>query len=126
MVSYMIIKYSSLTNKYITHVEKNYAYIRGVGDVSSILGVTTEHLIRTVKKDIGITPNSYLINVKLEKSKAFLIQNGFSIDDSAQAVGISSGNYFSKLFKKKYGMTPTQFITRNEEVIEIEDMAIYM
>ena len=53
----------------------------------------------------GIT--SYINDLRLEKSKALLEEH--SVKEVASLVGFEDANYFSRIFKKKYGVSPSAF-----------------
>ncbi|MFI3225919.1 MAG: helix-turn-helix transcriptional regulator [Clostridia bacterium] len=78
--------------------------------MAETLNVSKSHLIREFSKQVGISPNKFLIKTKLESAKILLLNDDLHIEAVAEAVGFSCGNYFSKVFKKEYGITPKEFI----------------
>ncbi len=102
-------KYSRLIQKCILTIENEYMYMAGVEEIAAALGVSKGHLIREFSKQVQISPNKYIVKYKLEQSKALLAEDTLSIDAIAMAVGFSCGNYYSKVFKKEYGVTPSEF-----------------
>lgn len=66
------------------------------------------HLLRLFKRYYGQTPGQYLIDIRIEKSKAML-KNGDSVSDACFAVGFYSPSSFSTLFKSRTGLTPSEF-----------------
>jgi AraC-like DNA-binding protein len=69
------------------------------------------HLLRLFKKYYGQTPKQYLTDKRIEKSKEVL-KNGRSVSETCFAVGFESQSSFCTLFKKKVGLTPTEFQKR--------------
>ena len=63
------------------------------------------------KAETGDTPIRYLINIRLEKAKE-LLENGWegSIQEVAMEVGYDDAYHFSKLFKKRYGVSPSKVL----------------
>jgi len=61
------------------------------------------------KSCTGFTPLEYINNLKINHAKEYLINTDLSVADIAEAVGISDQNYFSRLFKKKTGISPVKF-----------------
>ena len=51
----------------------------------------------------------YVTRVKLDEAKKMLGNTRYKIDEIAVRLGYSDASYFSKVFKKNEGMTPTQF-----------------
>ena len=121
-----LLLFSRLVQKSILYIKSDYMYILGVDDIACALGVSKHHLIREFSKQVGISPNKYLVKHKLEQSKSLLANEQLSIDSVAQAVGFSCGNYFAKTFKKEYGLTPTQFILSSPIISISTNAGIYL
>ena len=49
------------------------------------------------------------MNVRMENAKELLLDSDMSILEVSSAVGIDDQNYFSRIFKKHCGMSPTEF-----------------
>ena len=67
------------------------------------------YISKIFKSETGDTPIRHLINIRLEKAKE-LLENGYkgSIQEVAASVGYDDAYHFSKLFKKHYGVSPSQ------------------
>lgn len=79
---------------------------------SQIRFVSKYHLLRLFKRYYGQTPNQYLIDKRIEKSKEY-IKKGFSISDTCYEVGFESLSSFSSLFKRKTGYSPSKYQKSN-------------
>src|SRR6476661_1368927 len=66
------------------------------------------HLLRLFKKYYGQTPKQYLTDKRIEKSKE-LLKNGKSVTEACFAVGFECQSSFCTLFKRRAGLTPTEF-----------------
>lgn len=67
------------------------------------------HLHRTFKKVMHMTPVDYIQQKRIAKASEYLRQTNQAVAEIARKVGLSNTPYFITLFKKKTGMTPTQF-----------------
>jgi AraC-like DNA-binding protein len=68
------------------------------------------YISKIFKSEVGDTPIRHLINIRLEKARELLEnENSLSIQEIACSVGYDDAYHFSKLFKKRYGVSPTQF-----------------
>lgn len=67
------------------------------------------HLQRTFKRIKGVTPLEYVQQLRLNEAMECLIHTDLTITDIALQVGISNTPYFVTLFKKKTGVTPTEY-----------------
>ncbi len=90
-------------------IAEKYPYLQGTGDLADLLQITPEHLIRIYKTHTGETPSKALVRHKLERAKLLLHQENLYVDTVANLVGFSCGNYFAKVFRKYYGISPTDY-----------------
>jgi two-component system response regulator YesN len=68
------------------------------------------HLSRKFKEKTGVGLNEYMVIFRLKKAKEFLLtRDKMSICEVAFHCGFNDSNYFSWLFKKTYGVTPSQY-----------------
>lgn len=77
-----------------------------------IFGVSRTKIQKIFKSKLKTSPKDYIISTKLSYGKILLKQNKYSIDEVANMSGFSSANYFSRMFKKIYNLSPTQYIKR--------------
>ncbi|MBQ8232038.1 MAG: helix-turn-helix transcriptional regulator [Lachnospiraceae bacterium] len=57
---------------------------------------------------IGCSPSAYQQKLRLDKAKDYLLHSNMSIKECAHAVGYEDPLYFSRLFGRKYGMSPSK------------------
>ena len=85
--------------------------------VAEALGVTPAYLSDLFKKSMGISMMNYLTMLRLENARALLSgRPELSIRSIAQEVGYSDEFYFSRSFKKYYGVSPSQ-VRREQEIL---------
>lgn len=74
------------------------------------MGVSRRQLQRKVKKIIGVTPKAYLKEFRLSIACSLLTsKENKSIKEIAALVGFANRDYFSKLFKERYGVLPSKY-----------------
>lgn len=105
---------STLVQDALEIIHEQYPYLYGSNDIAELLQVSSSYLIRRFKSEVGESPTHYLIGYKLRKAKFLLLEENVYIDTVANLVGFSSGNYFAKVFKKHFGMTPTEYIQAHQ------------
>lgn len=102
-------------------------------DLNAYLGslpFNTEYLKKMFKKETGLTPLQYLTNKRLENA-ARTLSTYFgkgNVSETARMCGFSDPLYFSRLFKKKYGVSPRNY-TGEEDALQAagpEDMKILL
>ena len=92
----------------ILYMEMNYNNKILLADVAKKCGLEYSYFFKLFKNEIGISPNEYLINLRIEKAKKLLNANT-EIKNIPALVGISDVYYFTKLFKKCVGATPSDY-----------------
>lgn len=70
-----------------------------------------DHLCKVFRKEMGITPHKYLTNLRLQAAADMLCSgyNDGSITEVAHACGFRNPLYFSRMFKKKYLVSPKEY-----------------
>lgn len=73
------------------------------------LHISPVYLRRLFHKKLQMSPKQYLLQKRMEKAKSLLEMHYFSVSEVADQCGFSNPQYFSVVFKKHTGMTPTQY-----------------
>jgi AraC-like DNA-binding protein len=76
-------------------------------------------LMNVFRKKYGMTIGNYLTQYRLEKSREMLKKSSKSIKAVASECGFSDQNYFTKVFVKHYGVTPSDFRAEKDTVQKI-------
>lgn len=93
----------------VEYLEAHYNEPLTLNDVSEALYVSSYYLSRMFKKELNKNFVDYLNEIRIEKAKELLKNVRYKTYEVAEAVGISDAHYFSKLFKKYVGLTPTEY-----------------
>ena len=83
--------------------------------VASYLKLSVDHLSRLFKAAGEESLSDYIIKVKMEKAKEIIANTSNSIRQIAGILGYSDPGYFVRVFKKKTGVTPTEYRTISKE-----------
>ena len=81
----------------------------GIWDVARELRVSPSHLSRVLKKEIGIGFGETLVRIRIARAKNFLA-NGISAKEASSLVGFRDQSYFTKVFMKIEGVSPSRYI----------------
>ncbi|MEM7297128.1 MAG: AraC family transcriptional regulator [Bacteroidota bacterium] len=93
-------------------IDTNYEKDLNLELLSKILLTSKFHLLRLFKKNYGVTPKQYHINLRIQKSRE-LLKSGVSVTETCFSVGFESLGSFSALFKSRTGYTPSEFQKSN-------------
>ena len=80
-----------------------------IGEVAKRIGVSRGYLTSLFKKEMKISPQEYLMNYRLEKARSLLAVTEDPIGTIAGMVGYTDVMSFSKSFRRRFGLSPTQF-----------------
>ena len=72
-----------------------------------------DYITKIFKKETGFSYKNYVLQKRLSLAKKLLTETDYSIHDIALHVGYDNYSYFTRLFKKSFGMTPVEF--RNQK-----------
>lgn len=93
----------------IEYLHNNYVESISLDQLCAVAGLSRFHLCRTFKKATGLSPHSYAMTLRLEKTKQLLISSSKPIAEIALEMGFFDQSHFSNFFKKYTGMTAQVF-----------------
>ena len=99
-----------LLKKAIGVVENNLSDpLFGVEQMAKELGMSRTNLNRKVKSITGFPPSELIRNIRLRRAAQLLMNQSDSIAQIGFTVGFEDHSYFSKSFKKQFGVTPSEY-----------------
>ncbi len=90
-------------------IQEEFAQIDGVFEIAERLGVSESHLIRLFSRHVGISPGRFLKKRRIAYAKELLLQPELPVSLVAELAGFEDANYFSKVFRKEAGMSPSEY-----------------
>lgn len=98
-----------IITKVCDYVEQNMEKDISLEQVAEFAGVSSFYLSKLFKEEKGVTFINFLTDCRLDKAQKLLKDNSISIKEITAVVGYNDQNYFSRLFKNKFGISPTEF-----------------
>ncbi len=92
------------------YIEKNYNNPNfKVATVANYVKIDRTYLYRIFKEEFGMSVIDYINNCRVSKAEILLLNKNLSIKDAAYSVGFNDQMYFSRVFKKLRGITPSEY-----------------
>ena len=108
--SHAQLQYSEATRNAIAYIHENYASLDiNMRDVAKHVSLSSSHFCTVFSQEVGKTFTEYITDIRLEKAKEMLLNTTLLSQHIAEKVGYSDRHYFSYLFKKHVGLSPTEF-----------------
>ena len=89
----------------VDYITNNYSTIT-LTDVSDYLGINYNYFSVIFKQSQGVSPNEYLLQVRMRQASQMLASLTMDVQDIANYVGYSDSLTFSKAFKRFFGISP--------------------
>jgi AraC-like DNA-binding protein len=90
-------------------MESNVFSAIDLSSISDQLGISTSRLNEIFKTYTSMTPYQYYIQIKIYKAESLLEQQDLSVKEVAHKIGFEDQYYFSRLFKNKTGVSPSEW-----------------
>ena len=89
---------------FLAHIEQQFT----LAELAELIGCTDFHLIRLFRAATGVSPHTYLVQLRLEHARK-LLAAGSSIVDAALLSGFSDQSHLTRYFKARFGITPGMY-----------------
>ena len=101
-----------LVNKIQAVIEQDCTISLSIDELATQHNVSQRTLIRRFNSALGMPPNTYLQSVRIEHARKMLEESDFNIDTVMNKIGYEDASSFRRLFKKRTGLTPTEYRNR--------------
>lgn len=99
-----------MLNKAIEVIEKNLSdRLFGVEKMAKEMGMSRTNMHRKLKSLTGFPASELIRNIRLRKAAALILNKADSISQISISVGFEDQSYFSKIFKKQFGVPPSEY-----------------
>lgn len=102
-------KTNPIIQKACEYIEENIDKDISLDQLADHLGVSNFYLSKLFKDEKGDNYISYVTELRLEKARKLLGDDSLIIKEITSMVGYKDQNYFSKLFKQRYGLSPSEY-----------------
>lgn len=100
---------SALVKRAVAYLHQNYARPLARWEIADAIGVSEDYLSRVFHRELGLSPWDYLNRYRIEQAKQLLRYTSATIRAIACQVGFKDQLYFSRVFRKLTGLSPSTF-----------------
>ena len=93
----------------VTYFHHNYHNSINIEEYAHLHGMSVSWFIRNFKEYTGSTPAQYILSLRISNAQSLLESTTYNITEIANIVGYDNPLYFSRLFKKQCGISPSEF-----------------
>lgn len=98
-----------LNSKVVDFLEENYHRDLSLEELANQFGVSIYQVGRLIKEVTNSTFSEYLTHLRIERAKELLKERRLTVKEISWEVGFNSQHYFSRVFKKYVGLTPSEY-----------------
>ncbi len=91
------------------YIEQNIHRTITLDELANKTNLNKTYFIKRFKFLFEETPINYILNMRIEKAKKLIVSENLSIQEISERVGFNSLHYFSMMFKKIEGLSPTEY-----------------
>ncbi len=89
-------------------MERNLENPIPLSEISTITGLSNRQLQRLFGSHTGVTPVRYYLEIRLDRARSMVTQTEMSIMEIAVACGFTSQEYFARVYKERFSLTPSE------------------
>lgn len=93
----------------IDYCNEHYGSRITLEELAGLVRLNKSYFSQLFHKEMGVPFGDYLENVRVRRAQSLLYNSSKSMSEIAEQVGFASQNYFTKVFKKATGLTPSQY-----------------
>lgn len=92
------------------YLESHYAEEITLVDIAAVVNISPQYFSKLIKKTTGFNFIDWLSMLRVKKAKDLLVSTNLTVKEVGFLVGYKDPNYFSRIFKKRNGMTPSEYV----------------
>ena len=106
---------STLLNEIIVYIHNNLFSPISVEDLCVHFSISRSTIQNLFRSQLDMTPKQYISELKLSEAQKLILQHKYTISEISNQLGFTSIHYFSRKFKERFDMSPTEFAKKGTE-----------
>lgn len=115
VLEFSVNSYSPMIKKIVTYLTVNLTEDVSIEQLGKMHNTHISHISRKFKKETGMSIPAYVSKQRVGLAKLYFEDGRTSIREISEILGFNDSNYFSKVFKRYAGMTPSDYINSIHE-----------
>lgn len=95
--------------KMMNYIHMHYGENLTLNQIAGAAHISERECLRCFKKSLGIPPIKYLMKHRISVAASQLAKTGLSVTEIAAGCGFDTPSYFTQIFKRMFGQTPTEY-----------------
>lgn len=103
--------------KAILYIDEHYEKNIRIGELARALGVSRSHFSSAFRGAVGCSVQEYIMTLRMNKAVSLLRETDLPVGAVASSVGYGDQLAFSRVFRKRYGLSPLHFRRQEKELL---------
>ncbi len=112
---------SSIVNVAIGHINRHFTEQVTLNDIAAYVNLSPQHFSKIFKETTGYGYVEWVNNLRITKARELINNSDKTIKEICFTVGYNDPNYFSRIFKKYVGISPTDYMIERKKTEEIRE-----
>ena len=109
LLAYPDAKHANLIHQCVQYINTNYSSPLTLEEMARIVCLSADYLSKIFKQETGTTFSRYLNDVRIARAKELIRQSRLRLTDISSMVGYDDQSYFTKVFTKTVGVSPSEY-----------------
>jgi signal transduction histidine kinase/DNA-binding response OmpR family regulator/ABC-type sugar transport system substrate-binding protein len=98
-----------LVRQAMAYIHEHYTESISRTDLAEHVALSEDYLTACFRTELGVTPITYINRFRVNQAQQLLLDTGKSVTEIALDVGFSDSGYFSRVFRREVGLSPTDY-----------------
>ncbi len=97
-------------NRLLSYIKANYTSQITLDDICKNMNMSKQYCMRIFKRHMRTTINDYILDLRMRHAAYLLSGTYMNVSQTADYLGFTTTAYFSRVFKKYYGVSPSEYV----------------